>query len=213
MDEERAGMTPAEDPIRIGVFGGTFSPVHNGHVEAAKRFMEQMRLDYLFVIPAAIPPHKQQKEDVDPIHRLRMCELAFANMDGVVVADTEVRRQGISYTVDTLRALAGEDRRLFLLMGTDMMLTLDEWREPEEIFRLCYPIYIRREQDPILEQRIITKNQLYLEKYGKIARRLMADVIELSSTEIRERVRSGAPIDDLVPTAVAAYIRENKLYQ
>ena len=199
--------------MRIGIYGGTFAPLHRGHVAAAEAFLAQMELDLLYVIPAGIPPHKQIDASDDPAHRLAMCELAFAGKRNVIVSDMEIRRAGKSYTVDTLRALAGEDRRLFLLMGTDMMLTLDEWREPEEIFRLCYPIYIRREQDPILEQRIITKNQLYLEKYGKIARRLMADVIELSSTEIRERVRDGAPIDDLVPETVADYIRENKLYQ
>ena len=199
--------------MRIGIYGGTFAPLHRGHVAAAEAFLAQMELDLLYVIPAGIPPHKQIDASDDPAHRLAMCERAFAGKRNVIVSDMEIRRAGKSYTVDTLRALAGEDRRLFLLMGTDMMLTLDEWREPEEIFRLCYPIYIRREQDPILEQRIITKNQLYLEKYGKIARRLMADVIELSSTEIRERVRGGAPIDDLVPETVADYIRENKLYQ
>ena len=142
-----------------------------------------------------------------------MCELAFGGMKNVIVSDMEIARQGKSFTVDTLRLLSAEDRRLFLLMGTDMMLTLDEWREPEEIFRLCYPIYIRREQDPILEARIVAKNKLYQEKYGKIARRLMADVIELSSTEIRARVTAGEPIDDLVPPAVAAYITAKGLYR
>jgi nicotinate-nucleotide adenylyltransferase len=92
------------------------------------------------------------------------------------------------------------------------MLTLDEWREPEEIFRLCYPVYIRRESDPILEKRIVAKNQLYLEKYGKIVRRLMADTIELSSTEIRQRVKEGADIAGLLPDAVAAYVKAKGLY-
>ena len=199
--------------MRIGIYGGTFAPVHRGHVAAAEAFMKQMELDLLYIIPAGIPPHKQIDAADDPKHRLAMCELAFAGMKNVIVSDMEICREGKSYTVDTLRALSGEDRRLFLLMGTDMMLTLDEWREPQEIFRLCYPIYIRREQDPILEKRIIAKNQLYLERYGKIARRLMADVIELSSTEIRSRVAGGAPIDALVPPAVAKYIEGQGLYR
>ena len=199
--------------MRIGIYGGTFAPIHRGHIAAAEAFLTQMELDLLYVIPAGIPPHKQIDASDDPAHRLAMCELAFSDKKNVIVSDMEIRRTGKSYTVDTLRALAGEDRRLFLLMGTDMMLTLDEWREPEEIFRLCYPIYIRREQDPILEARIIKKNETYLEKYGKIARRLMADVIELSSTEIRARVAAGEGITDLVPEAVADYIREKGLYQ
>ena len=199
--------------IRIGIYGGTFAPVHKGHVAAAEAFLKQMELDLLYIIPAGIPPHKQIDSADDPAHRLAMCELAFGGMKNVIVSDMEICRAGKSYTVDTLRALSGEDRRLFLLMGTDMMLTLDEWREPEEIFRLCYPVYIRREQDPILEKRIVAKNQLYLEKYGKIARRLMADAIELSSTEIRERVKRGEPINTLVPTAVADYVERRGLYR
>lgn len=199
--------------IRIGIYGGTFAPVHRGHVAAAEAFLKQMELDLLYVIPAGIPPHKQIDAADDPAHRLAMCERAFGGMKNVIVSDMEIRREGKSFTVDTLRALSAEDRRLFLLMGTDMMLTLGQWREPDEIFRLCYPIYIRRESDPILEAQIVAKNKEYLEKYGKIARRLMADVIELSSTEIRDRVRRGIEIDSLVPPAVAAYIREKGLYQ
>lgn len=199
--------------LRIGIYGGTFAPVHKGHVAAAEAFMKQMELDLLYVIPAGIPPHKQIDAADDPAHRLAMCELAFAGMRNVIVSDMEIRREGKSFTVDTLRALHAEDRRLFLLMGTDMVLTLDQWREPAEIFRLCYPIYIRRENDPILQARIVKKNEAYLQNYGKIARRLVADVIELSSTEIRDRVKNGKEIDSLVPAPVAAYIREKGLYR
>ena len=198
--------------IRVGIYGGTFSPVHNGHVAAARAFIDQMELDILYVIPTAIPPHKRIDAADDPVHRLRMCERAFAHDKSVYVSDLEIKRGGHSFTVDTLRELSGADRRLFLLMGTDMVLTLDTWREPEEIFRLCYPIYIRRESDPVLEGQIVAKNQLYLQKYGKIARRLVADVIPLSSTEIRDRVKRGEEIDSLVPPSVAAYIRMHGLY-
>ena len=114
--------------------------------------------------------------------------------------------------MDTLGAVSAPDRRLFLLMGTDMMLTLDEWRQPEEIFRLCYPVYIRREEDPANDARIVEKNNLYLQKYGKIVRKLPADVIEISSTEIRRRTAAGESLSGVVPGAVEAYIRENHLY-
>ncbi len=201
------------DQIRIGVYGGTFAPVHNGHLAAAKAFIDQMQLDILYVIPAAIPPHKQIDASDDPQHRYRMCELAFWNEEKVLVSDMEIARGGKSFTVDTLRALAAPDRRLFLLMGTDMMLTLDTWRESEEIFKLCYPIYARRENDPILEARIVKKNNEYLAKYGKIVRRLMCDAIELSSTEIRDLVGAGKPISHLVPPVVEQYIEKHGLYR
>ncbi len=199
--------------MRIGIYGGTFAPPHNGHVKAAQAFFKAMELDLLYIIPTAVPPHKQIDAADDPRHRLKMCERAFGELPRVLVSDMEIARGGRSYTVDTLRALAGEDRRLFLLMGTDMMLTLDRWRESEEIFKLCYPIYMRRENDPIIEGQIVAKNKEYLARFGKIVRRVPVDFVDISSTEVRERVKRGAPIDDVVPREVAAYIKEHGLYE
>ena len=143
---------------------------------------------------------------------MKMCELAFEGEPGVIVSDMEIEKGGINYTVDTLRSLAREDRRLFMLVGTDMALKLDQWREPEEIFKLCYPTYVRRESDKLLENQIIEKNNMYLAKYGKICRRIMTNEIELSSSEIRQKVREGKDISHLVPEKVAQYIKENNLY-
>ena len=124
-----------------------------------------------------------------------------------------MRREGKSYTVDTLRELYDPEGRLFLLMGTDMLMTLDQWREPDEIFRLCYPVYIRRETDESLDQAIVEKITSYQEKYGKVVRRIVAPAIELSSTDIRAAVAEDFPIEGAVPPAVAAYIREHNLYR
>ncbi|MBQ5794050.1 MAG: nicotinate (nicotinamide) nucleotide adenylyltransferase [Clostridia bacterium] len=199
--------------LRVGIYGGTFSPVHAGHVAAAKAFMEQMWLDVLYVIPTGNTPHKQMDGEVTSAQRLRMCELAFADVEGVIVSDMEMRREGKSFTVDTLEALAGEDRRLFLLLGTDMMLTLGSWRAPERIFELCYPVYVRRESDKALDEQIVQKIAEYNQKYGKVVRRIVTDPIEVSSTEIRTAIRAGQGIEHLVPARVAAYMKENGLYQ
>ena len=174
--------------------------------------MEQMWLDFLYVIPTATPPHKEMEVPVDAAHRLEMCRLAFADVEGVYVSDMEMRRGGRSYTVDTLRELTGPDRRLFLLCGTDMMLTLDEWREPEEIFKLSYPVYIRREKDAILDQKIVQKIADYNQKYGKVVRRIVTDPIELSSSSVRERLERGEDVSHLIPVSVEKYIRDNHLY-
>lgn len=198
--------------LRVGIYGGTFSPVHNGHVAAAKAFMEQMWLDVLYVIPTGVTPHKQMDSEVTAAQRLAMCELAFADIEGVIVSDMEIRREGKSYTVDTLQALSGEDRRLFLLMGTDMMLTLGSWRSPERIFELCYPVYVRRESDRAMDDEIVQKIALYHQTYGKVVRKIVTDPIEVSSTQVREAIRRGLGIDALVPARVAAYIKENGLY-
>ena len=198
--------------MRIGIYGGTFSPIHNGHVAAAKAFMEQMWLDILYVIPTFAPPHKEVCDKVTPYDRLRMCDLAFAGMDGVIVSDLEIRRGGTSYTVDTLRALSGEDNRLFLLCGTDMILSLDTWKDPDEIFKLSYPVYIRREGDKLLDAMIVKKIGEYNEKYGKMVRRIVSDPIELSSSEIRADVLAGRDISAKVAPAVAEYIKRKYIY-
>jgi len=201
------------DMLRVGIYGGTFAPIHNGHVVAAKAFMEQMKLDYLFIIPTYLPPHKQIDASDDPLYRLKMCELAFEGTDGIVISDVEISRGGKSYTYDTLKELERSDTRLFLLCGTDMVLTFDQWYRFEDIFKMCYPTYVRRENDPLLTKRIVAKIGEYYEKYGVMFRRIVTDPIELTSTEIRRAVREGKDISGMVPARVAEFIRENGLYR
>lgn len=201
--------------MRIGIFGGTFSPVHNGHLSAAQAFMQRMWLDVLYIIPTALPPHKQLHGDATAADRLEMLRLAFDGMEGVLISDMEIRRGGRSYTVDTLRELhegLAPDDRLFFLMGTDMLLTFDQWREPNEICRLCWPVYIRRESDAALDASIVERISRYRELYGKTICRIDAPAVDVSSTAIREAVAAGRPIDELVPPTVADYIRDHKLY-
>ena len=199
--------------MRIGIYGGTFSPIHNGHVAAARAFMEQMWLDILYVMPTGISPHKQMKGDATARDRYEMCRLAFSGVDGVIVSDLELRREGKSYTVDTLRQMYHPDNRLFFLMGTDMLMTLDHWREPEEIFRLCYPVYVRRETDASLDEAIVQKIAEYNARYGKVVRRIVTPAIEVSSTTVRDTVAAGGDVSGMVPAAVAAYIHEKGLYK
>ncbi|MBR0450337.1 MAG: nicotinate (nicotinamide) nucleotide adenylyltransferase [Clostridia bacterium] len=200
------------DQLRVGIFGGTFAPVHNGHVIAAKAFMEQMKLDYLYIIPACLPPHKQISPSDDPKHRLRMCELAFADVDGVVVSDLEIARGGKSYTYDTLKELSRPDTRLFFMCGTDMVLSFDTWYRFEDIFKLCYPVYVRRENDPIITNRIVSKITEYYQKYGVMFRKILTEPIEISSTAVRKAVFEGKDISSFVPPLVESYIKTHGLY-
>lgn len=197
---------------RIGIYGGTFSPPHNGHLRAAQAFMEQMQLDFLFVIPTALPPHKEMEDPVSAEDRLAMCRLAFAGMEGVYVSDMEIRRGGKSYTVDTLKELSGDDRRLFLLLGTDMLLTLGTWRDPETIFQLSYPVYVRREDDRALDKRIVATIADFRERFGKVVRRIVTEPILLSSSEVRKDLADGKKNTKKVPAEVARYIAEHNLY-
>ena len=198
--------------LRVGIYGGAFSPIHLGHVEAAKAFMSQMWLDVLFVIPTGVSPHKEMSGGASNADRLRMCELAFEGVEGVIVSDLEMRREGKSYTVDTLRHLSDSDRRLFLLCGTDMILTLDQWRDPDEIFRLAYPTYIRREEDAELDEKLVAKITEYRNKYGKNVVRINSPAVVVSSSEVRAKIGNGEDITGLVPPAVAEYIKEKGLY-
>ena len=200
------------DHTRVGIYGGTFAPIHNGHVSAAKAFMEQMKLDYLFIIPTYMPPHKQIDESDDPLYRLRMCELAFEDTDGVIISDCEIARGGKSYTYDTLCELQRPNTRLFLLCGTDMVLSFDKWYRFEDIFKMCYPVYVRRENDAMLGNMLVSKIREYYQKYGVMFRRVITDPIEISSTEVRRAVAAGEDISDLVPPSVERFIKENRLY-
>ena len=205
-------MIDMEEITRIGIYGGTFAPIHNGHVNAAKAFMDQMQLHYLFIIPTALSPWKIRDEGDDAKHRMKMCELAFEGIDGIVISDIEIRRGGKSYTYDTLTELSRPNTRLFLMCGTDMVLTFDQWYRFEDIIKMCYPVYVRRENDALIGQKIVAKINEYYQKYGVMTRRIVTDPIEISSTQIRDAVRQGKDISALVPARVEKFIRDNNLY-
>lgn len=198
--------------MKLGIYGGTFAPIHNGHVRVAKAFYNDLELDKLLIIPAGIPPHKQVSHNDSPEKRLRMCQLAFDGCPGIDVSDIELKREGKSYTVLTLRELSGENTELYLLCGSDMILSFDKWYCFDEIFKLCTVVYVRREDDDDIGKEIEAKIFSYHEKYGAKIIKLETPPLEISSTQVREAVKSGMDISQLVPQSVAEYIRENQLY-
>ena len=119
--------------MRLGIYGGTFSPPHMGHVLAAEAFVREIALDRLLIMPTAIPPHKEAHDVPADEHRLALCRLAFEGIAGAEVSDLELRRGGRSYTYLTLRELQREDQEIFFLCGTDMLLSLDSWRNADEV--------------------------------------------------------------------------------
>ncbi|MBE6583979.1 MAG: nicotinate (nicotinamide) nucleotide adenylyltransferase [Ruminococcaceae bacterium] len=198
--------------LRIGIYGGAFAPIHKGHIEAAKAFMKQMWLDMLFIVPTGESPHKEMDKSATSEDRLEMCRIAFDGIEGIVISDTEIKREGKSYSIDTLRELSGDDRRLFMLCGTDMILTLDDWDGSDEIFKLCYPVYIRREQDSALDKVIIEKLAKYQHIYHKNVVKINAPVIEVSSSEIRRRLKAGEDTSEFMHPEVLEYIKKKGLY-
>ena len=194
--------------IRLGLMGGTFNPPHNGHLHAAACAREDLRLDKVLFIPTNLPPHKQLPEgSATTAQRCEMVRLLTENLPWAELSAIEIERGGASYTVDTLRQLAAPDRQLFLMIGTDMLLSFDKvWREPESICRLCTLVAYAR---GIGEQRLLEEKKRVLEQEFEADIRVMARApVPVSSTG----VRGGGDLDRLVPPAVAAYIRKHQLY-
>ena len=192
----------------IGIFGGTFSPPHNGHVYAVKEFLRRENPNEMLIVPTFAPPHKELRGDASPHQRLRMCELAFNFDSRIRVSDIEIRRGGKSYTADTLEALSVRDARLVFLCGTDMFLTMDTWYSPETIFRLAEIVLIRRENQEELNNNLRQKREEYQRKFGAVIRFIDVPPLSLSSTDCRE----SEVLADLVPPLVKEYIERCKLY-
>lgn len=198
---------------RLGIYGGTFSPPHLGHVLSAKAFLREMELDRLLIIPTAIPPHKDAENVPSMEHRLALCRLAFGDIPGVEISDLELRRGGKSYTYLTLRELEQTDQRIYFLCGTDMLLSLDSWKNAEEVMRRACFTVISRELDPAVLWRMQEKKRELEELYGAEIRILNVQAHPASSTEIRKAIAQNESIAGLVPEAVDAYIQKWNLYR
>lgn len=195
---------------RVGIYGGTFNPPHVGHIEAAKAFITQAKLDTLIIMPAFIPPHKQTDNLVNCNDRLEMCRLAFGNIPNTEISDLEISRGGKSYTYLTLQELASNDTELYFLCGTDMILTMDTWKNPEVIFSLAKICYIRRESDNAISELLIEKCGDYFQKYGADIIQINTEAIEISSSEIRAE---DGIWDRYLTANVIDYIRNQGLYK
>lgn len=204
--------------MKIGIYGGTFNPPHLGHVTAARAVFELLKLDRLLVIPAGLPPHKDLPDhSPTPAQRLEMTRLAAEQMglDGKVeVVDIELSRVGKSYTSDTLAQLKERypDDELWLLMGTDMFLTLQAWHAPEEILSLAGIAAFGRTEADTEELFSVQRDYLYKTyPQARIFTLTIPGVIDVSSTELRQKLAAGEG-GALLPPAVYGYILRQGLY-
>ena len=195
---------------RVGIFGGTFNPPHNGHVASAEHFAEQMKLDKLLIMPAFIPPHKSYLSTVTCEERLKMCQIAFSHIGVAEISDLEIKRGGTSYTYLTLEELSDDETELFFLCGTDMILTMSAWKNPDIIFNLANICYMRREDDIENTHLIDERCREYTERYGARIYEINGEAIEISSSEIRA---FGDNVQKYVPSGVLKYIAEKGLYK
>ena len=196
---------------RLGIFGGTFNPVHSGHVKLAQGYLWELSLDRLLVIPTHTPPHKPGAELISGEHRKRMCELAFAGVENCAVSDLEIRRGRKSYTVDTLETLreSYDGAEFYLIMGSDMFLTITEWRDWPRIFHMATLCVAAREHE---QREQLKAHARALAALGARCRVTDAQPFVVSSTELRRRLAAGEPAGDALPDAVANYIRAHGLY-
>ena len=202
--------------MREGILGGSFDPIHNGHLHVAGECRRRLSLDRVLFIPARVPPHKQEVSLSDAEHRLEMVRLAIADVPGLAVSDAELKRTGPSYTVDTVADELGrldKGAKIFFLMGADQALEIHTWHNVEKLARLCTLVPIPRPHFSLRDlDQLKTKLPAYLVQNLKLAA-LHIPRVDISATEIRRRVRAGESISELVPPAVEEYIRKHQLYR
>jgi nicotinate-nucleotide adenylyltransferase len=201
--------------MRLGIYGGSFDPVHYGHLLLAECARETLALDEVWLIPAAVPPHKQTRELAPAKHRLAMLELALAGHEQIKSSQLEIDRGGISYTVDTLAAVREQcsSATIFLLMGADSLHDLPTWREPQQICGLATVAVVRRGGSPEPDFSVLTPITSAENLIAIRASQVQMPLIELSSTDLRQRAASCQSLRFRTPRAVEKYIETHGLYR
>jgi nicotinate-nucleotide adenylyltransferase len=200
--------------MRIGIFGGTFDPVHIAHLLLAETCREQAVLNEVWFVPAAVSPWKTQTPPIDAKHRLQMLQLALAGQESFQLCTRELDVGGVSFTVDTLRWIRQQQptAELFLLMGADALKDFPHWREPETICQMALPLVVRRRNAP--EPDFKSLAPLLTAQQMKAVQGNVVDmpVVEISSSELRRRLSQQRSIRYQVPRAVEKYIETHGLY-
>lgn len=199
---------------KVGILGGTFNPIHNGHINMALTILGEFELDTVTLMPSANPPHKRNNKDIAPAGaRLEMAALAALGCRGLSVTSIELMRDGYSYTSDTIEELIDKNPRTdyYFIIGSDSLFDLEQWHDFKKLFRLTRFICVRRMEH---EKLSVAAHAAYLtEKYNAEIYVSAYDGLYISSSYIRQRIAEGKNIDDFVPAAVRDYIYANRLYK
>jgi nicotinate-nucleotide adenylyltransferase len=193
-------------PRKIGVLGGTFDPIHVGHLVLAEQVREKFQLERVIFIPCASPPHKTEQRLSPANDRFEMTKLALEGNLYFFVSDIELKREGLSYTVETLRELKElyKDSEIYFLTGSDVLNEITTWKDPEEIYKLAkIVIGIRPGFDKFDAENHFAKKSIIVDITG----------VDISSTQIREKVSKSESIKYLVPSKVEEYIKSRNLYK
>ena len=201
--------------MRLGIFGGSFDPVHYGHLLLAESCREERRLDQIWFMPAAVPPHKRPGAVGSAAQRVEMLRLATGGNEAFLVSTIEIDRGGVSYTVDTLEAIRREqpEAELFFLMGADSLADLPTWRDPARICELASPIVVGRAGAAPPDNSVLAP-LIAVDRLEAIRRlRVEMPAIDLRASDLRRRVATGLSIRYRTPRAVEKYIEAQALYR
>ena len=194
--------------MAIGIYGGTFSPIHYGHINAAREFINQCGISHLYVVPAAIPPHKRIDYSDNPAVRYEMVKLAFEADSDITVSDFEIKSAEPSYTVNTLKYFKElRNEELVFLCGADMFVTLDKWRQADEIFKLAKIAYVDRSNIDTA-----AKAELYRQNYNADLMAIEMPLIDISSTQLRKMIAENADVSEYIPLCVMEFIKSHDLF-
>lgn len=197
---------------KVGIMGGSFDPIHLGHLVVANEVLNIYKLDEIIFVPTGDPPHKKGLK-AESFHRLLMVNMAVLSNDKFSVSDIEIKNPGKSYTLNTLRELKKlyPDTEFYFITGTDAVIDLPSWHEPEEVLKLCSFIAVSR--PGISSEEVKNKINEIQKKYGGTIELLQVPMLQISSTNIRERFALGISAKYLLPQAVEQYIIKNELYK
>ncbi len=188
----------------VGIFGGTFDPIHFGHLITAQSILEERELGKIIFVPAYIAPHKVKYDYTSPEHRFNMTKLAIQSHPNFEISDFEINRDDISYTYNTLVEFSKQYKEIELIIGFDNLITFDMWHKPDDILEIAKLVVLKRTYDKEIKN---------THKYFAEAQFVDTPTIEISATQIRERVSKHLPIDYFVPELVKEYIYEHELYK
>lgn len=197
--------------MRIALFGGSFNPVHLGHLKLVTDVAGKFAIDKVIIMPTWKTPLKDNSDFADAAHRLSMCRLAFCELPYVEVSGLEIRRKGNSYTYLTLNSLKEKyiNSELFMLVGADMFCNLEQWKNFEDIFKLAAVIAVPRCCD---KEKLRIHSKYLEDRYGCKSYILNHKVMDVSSTQIRQKLNDGEDVSALLDKRVLEYIKDNHLY-
>ncbi len=197
---------------KIGIMGGTFNPIHYGHLFLAENAFDQIGLERILFMPSKNPPHKTKPDMVTDEQRVDMIELAIGDNSHFELSTLELEREGLTYTADTLTILTAEnpDTHYYFIVGADSLFMMHQWKKPQIIFDQCTVIAAGR--DHVVQERLQKQAEFLTEQYHADIRLIQMPTIQISSADIRERLAEGKTLRYYLPDQVIAYMKEKQLY-